>query len=138
MGGEGFYKKTDKAYIQKNQRDGQGVGEEVLLRLVSGRTAGDPTAGVQPTLTYTVKKTRAVVRQLTPEEIVGSSGIYQYGDLDVELLEELKFADERTGDIGDRVVYQSATYRVVGKPLPQTIEGRSMFFKYVMRKVGDK
>lgn len=135
--GDGFFKKTDKAFMQRNANDAQGVGENVLLRIVTGRIGGDAAAGVQPTLTYLVKKTRAVIERLTPEEIGGSAGLYQYGDLRIELLEELKFAEERTGDIGDRIVYQNTTYRVVGRTQNQTNEGRSLYFQYIVRKVGD-
>lgn len=135
--GEGFYKKTDKAYIQKNQDDAQPIGEYVLIRRVSSRTVGNPTQGIQPTLVYKTKKTTAVIERTSPDEINASSGIYQYGDLNIQLLEELKFADERTGDIGDRVIYQKQTYRVVGRTQNQTIINRSMYFSYVIRKVGN-
>lgn len=138
MPGGGFIKKTDTAFAQQNQRDGQPVGfEPVLVRRVSGTNPGNPAQGIQPTLIYKTKKTRAVVNRLTPDEIVSSSGIYQYGDLKMELLEELKFADERTGDTGDRIVYQHQTYRVVGRTQNQAIAGRNVFFLYVVRKVGN-
>lgn len=135
----GFYKPgTDKGFIQGNTNDGQGVGEMVLLRLVTGRTAGDPAAGVQPTLEYRTVKERAVIVRLTPDEVATSGGLYQFGDLKVDLLRELKFADERTGDLGDRLIYQHTTYRVVGRTQNQTVEGRNVLFQYVMRKVGNQ
>jgi len=135
----GFYKPgSDKAFIQHNLNDGQGVGEMVLIRMVSGRTAGNPGAGVQPTLVYKTKKVKAVIVRLTPEEVTASGGIYQFGDLSVELLIDLKFADERTGEIGDRMVYQKTSYRVVGRTQNQTVEGRNVTFNYIMRKVGNE
>ena len=133
----GFFKRTDTAYIKQNQADGQPIGEAVLIRRVSGRTAGNPAQGVQPTFIYKTLKTKAVIVRLSPDEINSSSGIYQYGDLRIDLLEELSFSDERTGEIGDRVVYQRQTYRVVGRTQNQNIEKTDVFFSYVVRKVGN-
>jgi hypothetical protein len=134
----GFIKKTDTAFIQQNQKDGQPVGyETVLVRRVSGTNVGNPTNGIQPTLIYKTKKTKAVIVRLTPEEIVSSAGIYQYGDLKVDLIDELNFIDERSGEIGDRMIYQRQTYRIVGRTQNQAIEGRSVFYTYIMRKVGN-
>lgn len=137
MSGKGFYKKTDKAYTQNNVNDAQPIGEEVLIRRVSGKTAGNPIEGEQPTLVYKTKKTKAIISRGTPEEITASAGIYQYGDLIAQMLEDLKFTDERTGDIGDRVIYQKQTYRVVGRTQNQAIEGRNMYYSYILRKVGN-
>ena len=135
----GFYKKTDKAYIQQNQKDAQfSSGETVLIRKVSGRTAGNPIEGVQPTLIYKTKKSKASIVRLSPDEVVSSAGIYQYGDLRIQLMEELKFTDEQDGSIGDRIIYQKQTYRIVGRTQNQAIEDRSMFFTYTIRKVGNK
>lgn len=136
--GDGFIKRgTDKALIRKNQIDGQGVGENVLIRKVVGRTGGDPASGIQPTLQYSVRKVLAVIERTTPEEVVSSAGIYEYGDLRVDFLDPIKFSDERNGEIGDRMIYQGYTYRVVGRTQTQTIEGKDMVYRYVMRKVGD-
>ena len=135
----GFYKKTDKAYIQQNQKDAQPTsGETVILRIVSGRTAGNPIEGVQPTLIYKSKKTKASIVRLTPDEVVASSGIYQHGDLKVQLLEKLNFTNEQSGSIGDRMIYEKQTYRIVGKTDNRDIEDRAMFFSYIMRKVGNQ
>lgn len=137
--GDGFYKKaTDKAYIQQNMKDGQPVGEYILIRRVSGRTDGNPTQGEQPTLVYKTKKTTGVVEFATPEEVSSNAGIYQYGDLHLELLEELKFIDERTGDMGDRVIYKNQTYRVFGRTQPRNVINKDVYFAYLIRKVGNK
>jgi hypothetical protein len=138
MGGEGFYKKTDKAYIQKLINDGQPIGEYVLIRRVTGKTVGNAAIGEQSTLIYKTKKTNAIIERMSPDEINSSAGIYQYGDLRIELLEELKFTDEQSGDIGDRVIYQKQTYRIVGRTQNQSIEHRAMYFAYVVRKVGNQ
>lgn len=138
MGGEGFYKKTDKAYIKKLIDDGQPIGEYVLIRRVSGKTVGNAAIGEQPTLIYKTKKTNAIIERMSPDEISSSAGIYQYGDLRIELLEELKFTDEQSGDIGDRIIYQKQTYRIVGRTQNQSIEHRAMYFSYVVRKVGNQ
>ena len=137
-GGEGFYKKTDKAYIAKLMKDGQPAGEYVLIRRVSGRTEGNAAQGIQPTLIYKTKKTDAIIERMSPDEINSSAGLYQYGDLRVELIEELKFSDEASGDIGDRIIYQKQTYRIVGRTQNQSIEHRAMYFAYVVRKVGNQ
>jgi hypothetical protein len=138
MGGEGFYKKTDKHYIQKLINDGQPIGEYVLIRRVTGKTVGNAAIGEQSTLIYKTKKTNAIIERMSPDEINSSAGIYQYGDLRIELLEELKFTDEQSGDIGDRVIYQKQTYRIVGRTQNQSIEHRAMYFAYVVRKVGNQ
>ena len=137
-GGPGFYKNTDKAYIQRLMQDGQPMGDYVLIRRVSGRTPGNAAQGVQPTLIYKTKKSIAIIERLTPEEVTASAGLYQYGDLRIELLEELKFTDEQSGDTGDRVIYQKQTYRVVGRTQNQNIERKDVYFSYVIRKVGNK
>jgi len=137
--GEGFYKKgTDKAYIQKLMKDAQPTGEYVLIRRVSGLTDGNPIEGEQPTLTYKTKKTTAIIMRLTPEEVTVSAGLYQHGDLRVELLEELKFTDDQTRDIGDRIIYQKQTYRIVGRTQNRNIENKDVYFAYIVRKVGAK
>jgi hypothetical protein len=137
--GEGFYKKgTDKAYIAKLMKDGQPAGEYVLIRRVSGRTDGNAAQGVQPTLIYKTKKTDAIIERLSPEELNSSAGLYQYGDLHIELLEELKFTDEQSGDIVDRIIYQKQTYRIVGHTQNRNIEHKDMYFAYVVRKVGNQ
>jgi hypothetical protein len=138
MGGEGFYKKTDKAYIKKLIDDGQPIGEYVLIRRVTGKTVGNAAIGEQSTLIYKTKKTNAIIERMSPDEINSSAGIYQYGDLRIELLEELKFADEQSGDIGDRIIYQKQTYRIVGRTQNQSIEHKAMYFAYVVRKVGNQ
>jgi hypothetical protein len=137
-GGEGFYKKTDKAYIQKLMKDGQPMGDYVLIRRVSGRTVGNAAQGVQPTLIYKTKKTDAVIDRLSPEEIAASAGLYQYGDMRIELIEELKFTDEQSGDVGDRVIYQKQTYRIVGRTQNRNIEHKAVYFSYIIRKVGNQ
>lgn len=138
ISGGGFLKKSDTAFIQRNQQDGQPVGyETVLVRRVSGTNPGNPLIGIQPTLIYKVKKTKAVITRLSPEEILASAGIYQYGDLKMDLMEEMSFIDERSGTVGDRVIYQRQTYRIVGRTQNQAIEGKSVFYSYVVRKVGN-
>lgn len=137
-GGEGFYKKTDKAYIEKLMKDAQPMGDYVLIRRVSGRTAGNAAEGIQPTLIYKTKKTDAVIERLAPEEVNASAGLYQYGDLHIELLEELKFTDDQSGDISDRVIYQKQTYRVVGRTQNRNIEHKDVYFAYIIRKVGNQ
>lgn len=136
--GEGFYKHSDKGYIQKGINDIQGIGESIFIRKVSGLTGGSPLEGIQPSLVYTTKKSKAVIQRLTPEEVTASAGLYQYGDLRVELLEELKFSDDQTRDIGDRIIYQKQSYRIVGRTQNRNIENLNVYFAYVMRKVGVK
>ena len=133
----GFLKKTDTAYIKQLQEDVKNLGEMILIRFVSGRTDGDPKKGIQPTLIYKTKKTKAIINRLTPEEVVSSAGIFQHGDLKIDLLEELKFANDSTGDVGERIIYQKTTYPIVGRTQNQAIENKSMFFSYVVRKVGN-
>lgn len=136
--GEGFYKHSDKGYIQKGINDIQGIGERIFIRKVSGLSGGSPLEGIQPSLSYTTIKSTAIIKMATPEEITASAGIYQYGDLQVQLLEELKFSDDQTRDIGDRVIYKKQTYRIIGRTQSQNIENRDMYFVYIMRKVGAK
>lgn len=137
MVNHGFFKKTDTAYIKQLQKDIKNLGETILIRLVSGRTVANAKQGIQPTLVYKTKKTKAIINRLTPEEVISSAGIYQHGDLKIQLLEELKFANDSTGDIGDRIIYQNTTYRIVGRTQNEAIENKSMFFSYIVRKVGN-
>ena len=137
MVNHGFFKKNDTAYIKQLQEDVKNLGETVFIRLVSSRTTGNAKQGTQPTLIYKTKKTKAIINRLTPEEVVSSAGIYQHGDLRIQLLEELKFANDSTGDIGERIIYQKTTYRIVGRTQNEAIENKNMLFSYNIRKVGN-
>lgn len=111
------------------------MGEPVILKRLIGANPGDPTKGVSPTYTFELRRTRAVVSSLTHNDITYAGGIYQLGDMNVQLNEELREISDTAPGIGDRVIYQSNEYRVVGKTESTFVVNDSHVFTYVMRKV---
>lgn len=110
-------------------------GDEVLIKRISGSTAGSPAQGISPTYTFITTKSRVIITTLGQNDIMKSGGIYQLGDITIDLDEELREITDRTGNIGDRIIWRGNNYRIVGKKQNQRISDRNHLFTYVMRKV---
>lgn len=110
-------------------------GEVVLIKRISGSSPGDPIQGVSPTYTFTTTKSRAVITTLGQNDIMRSGGIYQVGDITIDLNEELEEVTDKTRGIGDRMIWRDNEYRIVGKKQNRNISDRDHLFTYVMRKV---
>ncbi len=110
-------------------------GEIVLIKRIAGSSPGDPAQGISPTYTFTTTKSRAIVSTLGQNDIMQSGGIYQLGDITLELNENLEEITDKTRRIGDRLIWEGNEYRIVGKKDHAHISDRENFFIYVMRKV---
>ena len=110
-------------------------GEVVLIKRITGSTAGSPTQGISPTFSFTTTRSRAAITQLGQNDVMQSGGIYQLGDITTDLNEELEEVTDKTRGIGDRMIWRGNEYRIVGKKQNRPISDRDHFFTYVMRKV---
>jgi len=125
----------DGAFIRDLLLDSVRVANEfVLLKIHTGEIAGNPAHGIARTFTYLVKKSKVVISGLSPQDIMYSGGIYQVGDMQLQLFEELKQEDQ--GQPGDRLIYRGHEYRIVGKVQTNTIAESDHVFSYAVRKVG--
>jgi len=130
-----MYSKRDKGIIREYLRDGQvPAGEPIILKIYKGLIEGDPTRGIAKTLDYSKIKDFAVVTAIEQQDVVYSGGIYQVGDIKVQLTKELRPIDETTQSPGDRVVWRGNEYRQVGKISTNYLEGY-VLYDYVFRKV---
>gem|GEM_PF-5422708 len=114
------------------------LGEPVILKLVASSSPGDPAKGEGRTYTFTMKPTRAVIDSVEQNDILYSGGIYQIGDIKVQMKEKLREVVDTVGHIGDRIIWQHSEYRVFGKPQPETLNGQTFLWRYTFRKVDDK
>jgi len=110
-------------------------GDVVLIKSISGGDPGNPAQGISPTYTFTTTRSRAIVSELNQNDIMQSGGIYQLGDITIELNEELSEISDRTRGVGDRMIWRGNEYRIMGKKKNQNINDRDHIFTYVMRKV---
>ena len=126
---------NDNAFISDALEEASGVADEpVLVKFQTGETLNDPAHGIARTFTYTVRSSRIVVQSVDPQDVMYSGGIYQVGDIQAQLDEEL--ASEEEENPGDRVIWRGNEYRVVGKVHPAVLLGADKFFSYALRKVG--
>lgn len=128
----GLGRDLDKASIKQALID---AGQSILIKRISGSSPGDPTKGISPTYTFNTQPSRAIVKSVDQADIMYSGGIYQVGDIRVDLVEELREVSDRVGTIGDRVIWRESEYRLVGKTNPTVINGTPIVYSYVMRKV---
>jgi len=115
----------------------QTTGQQVTIKKLSGSSPGDPLKGVGPTYTFTTVCANAIIVELTQEDKDKTGGLYQLGDLNVQIEAELVEVSDNPAHrgIGDRLVWRGSEYRVVGKGNPTVINGKVQFFSYYMRKV---
>jgi len=128
----GLGRDLDKTAIKQAFID---AGQGILIKRVSGSNPGDPTKGISPTYTFDTQSSRAIIKSVQQNDIMYSGGLYQVGDIQVDLAEELREVSDRVGNIGDRVIWRNSEYRMVGKIHPTVINGTPILFSYVMRKV---
>jgi hypothetical protein len=113
------------------------TGDSVLIKRISGVSAGDPTQGIGVTYSYATTPSRAIIENVQQEDIMNSGGLYQVGDLSIQLTEKLSEIVSTTGTGGDRVIWRESEYRVVGKRAPAVLVGDTYFYSYVVRKADE-
>ena len=128
----GLGRDLDKAALKQALIE---AGQSILIKRISGSNPGDPTKGISPTYTFTAQSSRALVKSVQQNDIMYSGGLYQVGDIQVDLVEELHEVSDRVGTIGDRVIWRDSEYRLVGKTSPTVIGGIPILYSYVLRKV---
>ena len=125
----------DFGIIREYLKAGKGTIEEpVILKIYQSTTAGDPTKGIAKTFVYTQEKTTAIVSGIQQNDIVYSGGIYQMGDIKVQLRRLLKEIDDKTQSPGDRIIWRNDEYRPVGKVSTNYLGGY-VIYDYVFRRV---
>ncbi len=130
---------VDRSQIKRMNDEGRlEIGEAVMLKLVDSANAGNPARGVGRTYTFKFVPTRAIIEQVDQNDVLNSGGIYQTGDIKIQLNEKLREVIDKVGNIGDRVVWQKSEYRVVGKRHPNTLTGDTFLYSYVVRKVDEQ
>jgi hypothetical protein len=108
--------------------------EPITLKLYTGTIAGDPTKGIAKTFTYNQRPYKAIVSNIMQKDLVLSGGIYQLGDITIQLDMELKEIDDKTGSPGDRVIWRNHEYRPVGRIATDYLAGY-VLFNYAFRRV---
>jgi hypothetical protein len=125
----------DTAFIHEALSESVGsVSEPVLLKIQIGENPGNPAHGIARTFVYLIKRSKAVISHVDAQDIMYSGGIYQVGDIQVQLSEELKPDDQ--GRPGDRMIWRGSEYRIVGRVWPYTMAGLTHVFVYVFRRIG--
>ncbi len=110
-------------------------GERIVIKLLDTSSPGNPAQGVAPTYTFIKARSRGIIANLSQRDVMNSGGLYQVGDLGVDLDEELTEISDTTRGIGDRMVWEGNEYRIVGKKKNLSVVDQNYFFSYVMRKV---
>jgi len=130
-----MFKKTDKGIIKEYLKEGNvPAGEPVIVKIYRTTIEGDVKRGVAKTFDYNLVKDFAVISSIEQQDIVFSGGIYQLGDIKVQMTRELQPINEQTQSPGDRLVWRGNEYRQVGKIDTSYLESY-ILFNYVFRKV---
>ena len=130
-----MYEREDKGIIREYIKEGKRpAGEPIIVKVYANTTAGDPTRGVAKTFNYALQKDFAVVTGISQQDIVYSGGIYQIGDIKVQLTRELKPIDDVAQTPGDRILWRGHEYRQVGRISTNYLESY-VLYDYVFRRI---
>jgi len=130
-----MYEREDKGIIREYLKDGKRpAGEPIVIKFCTGTVAGDPTKGIAKTFAYSLVKEFAVITGIEQQDIVYSGGLYQIGDIKVQLMLELKPADDATQFPGDRITWRGHEYRQVGRISTSYLESY-ILYDYVFRRI---
>jgi len=125
----------DSGVIQEYLAVGKGSLEEPLvIKSYQSTSAGDPTKGIAKTFNYIITPTTGIVTAINQQDIVYSGGIYQLGDIRIQLTILLKAIDDGTQSPGDRIIWRGNEYRPVGKVATEYM-GAYVLYNYVFRRI---
>ncbi len=110
-------------------------GERITIKLLDTSSPGNPVQGIAPTYTFIKTRSRGIIAQLSQRDVMNSGGLYQVGDLGIDLNEDLEEVSDTTRGIGDRMIWRGNEYRIVGKKKNLSVVDKDYFFSYAMRKV---
>ena len=130
-----IFKDCDSGVLKEYMGVANGNFEEpIILKLYTGTVAGDVTKGVAKIFTYTQEPYKAIITSIEQRDLVMSGGIYQLGDIHIQLRRELKEIDDKTGCPGDRIIWRNHEYRPVGKIATTYLAGY-VLFDYIFRRI---
>jgi len=130
-----IFDNCDSGVVKEYLKAGKGVMEEpITLKLYQSTSAGDPTKGIAKTFVYIQEITTAVISGIEQTDIVYSGGIYQIGDIKVQLRRLLKEIDDKTQCPGDRLIWRNDEYRPVGK-ISTNYLANYVLYDYVFRRI---
>lgn len=125
----------DSGVIKEYLKAGKGSLEEpIMLKIYQSTTAGDPTKGIAKTFNYIFENTTAIVSGIAQNDLVLSGGIYQIGDVKVQLRQLLKEIDDKTQMPGDRMIWRGHEYRIVGRVSSNYVAGY-VLYDYLFRRI---
>jgi hypothetical protein len=130
-----MFEKQDKAIIREYLKEGkQPAGEKLTVKQYVCTTDGDVTKGIAKTFVWNEIIDYGVITGIEQSDIVYSGGLYQIGDIKVQLTRELKAMDDVTQQVGDRIVWREHEYRQVGAIMTNYLEGYCLY-NYVFRRI---
>lgn len=130
-----MYEKEDKGIIREYMKDSTWpAGESIIVKNYVSTTAGDPTKGIAKEFIWRLTKEFAVITSITQNDIVWSGGIYQLGDIRVQMTRKLTPIDDKAGTVGDRVEWRGHEYRQVGNISTNYLESY-ILYDYSFRRV---
>jgi len=129
------FKNCDSGIIKEYLQAGKGVIEEpITLKSFVSIIAGDPTKGIAKTFAYNIAQTTAIISGIEQNDIIYSGGIYQLGDIKVQMRIQLNMIDDVTQNPGDRILWRGHEYRPVGKESTSYLSGY-VLYDYVFRRI---
>jgi len=132
----GIGRDFDRAQIRDAKKEAfQMAGQTVIVRKFTGSTPGDPIRGIQPTYQFEDMCAKAIIQMVGQSDVLVPGGIAQLGDIQVQISVALREVTDKTGNVGDYLIWQGTQYRVVGKGKPIIINGKTHYYSYTMRKM---
>ena len=130
-----IFQDCDSGVVKEYLDVGKGSLEEPLtLKLYQSTTAGNPAKGIAKTFVYNYLPTTAIVSSVSQNDVVLSGGIYQLGDIQVQLRILLKEIDDATQSPGDRILWRGHEYRIVGR-VSTNYMGKYVLYEYTFRRI---
>ena len=131
-----MYEDLDRGIIREYMNEGKRpAGEPIVVKVFLGIIAGDPTKGVAKTFNWHEDKDFGVITSISQNDIVYSGGIYQLGDIRVQMQRELKPIDDTAQTPGDRILWRGHEYRQVGRISTNYLESSFTVYDYVFRRI---
>ena len=129
------WKCCDSGIIKEYLEAGKGIIEEPLtLKSYVSTTAGDVTKGIAKTFVYNTSSITGIVSNITQQDVVQSGGIYQVGDIAIQLTIELNMISDKTQNPGDRIIWRGHEYRPVGNIRTNYMSGY-VLYDYAFRRI---
>ncbi len=130
-----MYENSDKAIIREYLNEGKRpAGEPIIVKVWLSTVAGDPTKGIATTFNWRLDSDYATILEIQQKDIVTTGGIYQIGDIAVQMTRQLQPLDDNAGKVGDRIIWRGHEYRQIGNIDTDYLMG-TILYNYVFRRV---